>query len=505
MRIPMILLLVLCISLPCFATATPYKGKISLQEVRDQIRAKGFRWIAGETSNSRLPAELRYFNVMQLDRSKQPLHFEKAKPATPNVKNPAVFTWRDYNGHDWITPIRNQASCGSCWAFGTVGAWEAVTRIAHNAYSENVDYSEQYLVSDCFANGNCGGSWPSQLYPFLKSNGCVDEACWPYEAKNAPCGGQCSDWQSRIVKMDDYAVVDATNDAVKQALQLGPISCTMNVYEDFYNYYTGGVYHHTSGVSVGLHVIVIFGWNDDEGGYWYCKNSWGANWGEQGFFRCGFNEAEMPWAGETHRPIMNQSSEKSITVVYPNGGEQIGGGTNATITWTSIGAVSQVDLSLSTDNGSSWQNIATQQPNNGEYAWSVPQINAMQCLVKVKDSSDTEDKVKDQSNAVFEIYTTGYASKNTASFALPKALAINLMPIPFFDNATIRFDLPKATKIDIALFDMTGRKIASLTSGYHEAGRFSIKYKDTGLQAGVYVIKLTTSEKTVIKRVLHLK
>jgi hypothetical protein len=68
----------------------------------------------------------------------------------------------------------------------------------------------------------------------------------------------------------------------------GPLTACFTVYEDFY-YYTGGVYVHTSGSSVGGHCISIVGYND-EGQYWIAKNSWGTGWGEQGFFQIGYGQ-----------------------------------------------------------------------------------------------------------------------------------------------------------------------------------------------------------------------
>ncbi|MFG0252868.1 MAG: C1 family peptidase, partial [Phycisphaerales bacterium JB038] len=105
---------------------------------------------------------------------------------------PLAFDWRDYNA---VTPIRNQASCGSCWAFSAIGAVESELLIEEGW---NLDLSEQWLVS-CTNAGSCGGGWHTTALSHLRENsyyshdpcgdsGAVLEADFPYEAWNKPCG-----------------------------------------------------------------------------------------------------------------------------------------------------------------------------------------------------------------------------------------------------------------------------------------------------------------------------
>ncbi|MBN1233554.1 MAG: T9SS type A sorting domain-containing protein [Candidatus Coatesbacteria bacterium] len=485
-----------------FSLISARSRTFTLEELRLAIKAKGYNWQAGETSNSRLPEALRGMNVMKLDRNKQPINSKPDYFAKENLKRPSKLDWRDYNGHNWITPIRNQGGCGSCWAFGSVGAWEPVTRIAHNNATEEIDYSEQYLVSDCFPAGNCSGCWPSSLYPFLKSNGCIDEDCWPYEGRNSACNPKCTDWESRLVKMTDYRVLGHDNEAVKQAVTEGPVSTTMDVYEDFYYNYTEGVYRHTSGGSVGLHVVAIIGYNDDEeGGYWYCKNSWGTGWGEQGFFRIGYDEAEIPWANETHLPIMQDEAAKSITVVYPNGGENLDGGSSVFIEWITTGNISLVDLFFSTNSGNSWETLATNQNNNGSFNWTVPNIDAISCLIKIADSQDTS---VDQSDGVFEIHrTTGFNFAKGTKFA-PSKYGLSISPIPFFKRAMLKFDLPNSDMVSIEIFDVNGKKVSTVCKKYLQSGRYNISVDTSKLRSGVYFFNMKTENYNTTLKAIHL-
>jgi hypothetical protein len=98
--------------------------------------------------------------------------------------------------------------------------------------------------------------------------------------------------------------------------------------------------------------------------------------------------------------ILAPGSE-AFTVTSPNGGESLTGGTNHTITWDSFGSVTDVMIEYSTDNGTSWNNITTSTSNTGSYVWTVPDVSASQCLVRVSDAVDNDPT--DTSNDVFTI------------------------------------------------------------------------------------------------------
>jgi hypothetical protein len=94
----------------------------------------------------------------------------------------------------------------------------------------------------------------------------------------------------------------------------------------------------------------------------------------------------------------------SITVTSPNGGENWVEGTSQVISWTSVGAISSVDIEYSTNNGSTWTNVVSNHPNGtggGSYAWTVPNTPSNQCLVRITDFMNPS--ITDQSNAVFTI------------------------------------------------------------------------------------------------------
>ena len=109
---------------------------------------------------------------------------------------PSLFDWRDYNGGNWMTPVKAQGICGSCWAFAVIGAVEAQYDIASNNPDLNLDLSEQYLVSDCHSNSsyeNCCGGYKDVALDFIRDEGVVDEDCMNYvDGTGCSCsGGTC--------------------------------------------------------------------------------------------------------------------------------------------------------------------------------------------------------------------------------------------------------------------------------------------------------------------------
>jgi outer membrane protein assembly factor BamB len=262
-----------------------------LAEIQAAIRAQGATWVAASNP------------IWEMSKEEQRdlcgLILEPVNDADrvwPNISGgnevDEALDWRDHNGGDYVTDIRNQAQCGSCWAFGALGAMESRTLILANMPGYPLDLSEQFLVS-C-SNGSCNGYSLQGTCSFLLSDGTINESCFPYAATDRlPCGSQCSDWQNQVRRISTWNWIGSNEQAIKQELQNGPVYAGFTVYEDF-NAYGNGVYYHVWGSAVGGHAIAIVGY-DDAANCWICKNSWGANWGEDGYFRIrkGTNECGM--------------------------------------------------------------------------------------------------------------------------------------------------------------------------------------------------------------------
>jgi len=201
---------------------------------------------------------------------------------------PTHFDWRDYAGQNWMTSVKDQGGCGSCVAFGAVAAVEGQFKIQMNNPTFPIDLSETHLFS-C-SGGTCAFGWyVSYTLDYLQANGTPDEACSPYRDWDVPCSSSCSDWRSRAYKISSWSWIASDPTSIQAALQNGPLVATFDVYYDFFSYETGVYHWDHSSPWAGGHAVAIVGYDSIQQ-YWIAKNSWGAGWGESGYFRIGFGE-----------------------------------------------------------------------------------------------------------------------------------------------------------------------------------------------------------------------
>jgi len=271
--------------------------EMSIQEridfLNQKINEKNLSWVAGETSMSKLPKEKRRarLGLIKPPFQKQNAGIETNYITSPlSASYPSSLDWRNKDGNDWISPIKDQGECGACWAFSSVAVVESRAKIELNKPSYNIDLSEQDVVSCNTGGGSCSEGSESDALTHMKNTGIVKESCFAYTASNNSCSNKCSNWQNEILKVQNYNLISASAGYIKQAVNdYGPVTVYMYVDDDF-NYYLEGIYSHTLVTwTGGLHSITIVGYNDS-GQYWICKNSWGTGWGESGYFRVSYSE-----------------------------------------------------------------------------------------------------------------------------------------------------------------------------------------------------------------------
>ncbi|RKZ25050.1 hypothetical protein DRQ26_06550, partial [bacterium] len=271
-------------------------GKLArLDSIRAAIRIKRANWTADLNPIFLLPDDefKNLLGALPPDTTNFP-RWQQNFSTKATLDLPDSFDWRNYQGRDWMTPIRNQDGCGSCWAFATIGAWEADINIALDSAEYDPNLAEQQLVS-CWSGGSCSGGNFAGYY--LRTTGVFDEACFPYSASDEPCDNRCADWEDRILfrALNTSYAGGSEIDNMKALVQIQPTYTTMSVYSDFTSY-SGGVYEHTWGDYQGGHAVVILGWNDADS-CWICKNSWGTGWGESGYFRIKYHDSEIGYVG----------------------------------------------------------------------------------------------------------------------------------------------------------------------------------------------------------------
>jgi len=305
-------------------TSLSFAASEELANIQAAIDTKGALWTPGESWVTRLsPQERR--NLL----GEKTLELGILEPKTtipPRAFGyPSAIDWRNKDGYNWVTSIKDQQSCGSCVAFGAVATLESLARIEPNQPDLDIDLSEMHLFN-C-GGGSCSYGWTnSSACSYLKNSGVPDEACWPYQPVDKNCArNTCPDWQSRAVKITSYGAISGI-EAHKTYVAIAPVLVAFYVYTDFF-YYSDGIYEHTWGSLEGGHAVSIVGY-DTTGPvpYWIVKNSWGSSWGEAGFFKIKMGECNIEtyssyWMSGAILPLPSLSvSLTPDTTVVPRGG-----------------------------------------------------------------------------------------------------------------------------------------------------------------------------------------
>ncbi len=202
------------------------------------------------------------------------------------MASPSSWDWRVYDG---VSPIKNQGSCGSCWAFATVGPLECAIRIRDGI---TVDLSEQWLVS-CNRDGwDCTGGFFAHDYHESKkdlcnTSGAVYEVDFPYVAADVACNCPYDRqyWIDGWAYIGNSYTIPPTEDIKQAIMTYGPVSVGIFVNDAWYGY-SGGIFNNCE-VGSTNHAVTVVGWDDnfrESGvGVWIVKNSWGTDWGEDGY------------------------------------------------------------------------------------------------------------------------------------------------------------------------------------------------------------------------------
>lgn len=301
------------------------KEKLELSAIQEAIASSNADWEAGITTVSELS-----------DTEKKILLGYTPPPGAPSLEEqeqagaaaltdyltarsfnsfgaPAALDWRN-NGGNFVTDVKNQGSCGSCVAFGTIASVESQIKILRGAaFAINLSEAHLFYCHARSENRNCGnGWWPDKAFNFFQSQGVTEEAYYPYTAGDQNCTGKLSGWDSNLTKITGYSKINGIEAIKEYVATKGPVEACFSVYNDFYNYRTG-VYRYATGALLGGHCVCIVGY-DTAGGYWICKNSWGTSFGESGFFKIAFGQCGIEGQVYGASGIVNNYNVNGIKV-----------------------------------------------------------------------------------------------------------------------------------------------------------------------------------------------
>ncbi|KAJ1524519.1 hypothetical protein ONE63_011012 [Megalurothrips usitatus] len=287
-------------------------GKTYASEAEELFRSKIFKdnLIRVNEHNARFDRKEVTFTVGINKFSDMHLHeiVEARNGLKPDLKTPsqkvhkAPLAWPWSKKVDWrkkgvVTPVKDQGTCGSCWTFSATGALEGQLAIKHKKL---VSLSEQNLV-DCTNNdqyemNGCEGGLMDSAFQYIADNDGIDsEESYPYLGVDSICAYNVS---NKAGVDSGFVDVGKTEKDLQHAVQtVGPVSIAIDASLWSFNHYSGGVYYDeqcgNTRYDLDHGVLAVgfgsnSGWGSDD--YWIVKNSWGAEWGENGYIRMARNK-----------------------------------------------------------------------------------------------------------------------------------------------------------------------------------------------------------------------
>jgi C1A family cysteine protease len=188
----------------------------------------------------------------------------------------ASFDWRKYG---ILSPVRQQGSCGSCYMFSAMASYEADYRLFFN---KSVDVSEQHFL-DCKDTGKCNGGWYGTVFEKMETSGGIEEVIYPYKGTTSSC---------RVKSDEKYFTLETGSigkyleiagvDEIKEGLCKHGVLSSAVFATRMFTAYAGGVFDEHANVNGVNHAINIIGWDDSKKS-WLLRNSWGEQWGENGY------------------------------------------------------------------------------------------------------------------------------------------------------------------------------------------------------------------------------
>ncbi|OQS05797.1 cysteine protease family C01A [Thraustotheca clavata] len=283
-----------------------FNGKIRLQKLRDayplaQFDLTQFSLLSHDEFRSFVDPELNFtfnassierygyltsnWSILTTDNDTWRINVQAGtvvappKPKKGNIKTPATFTI-DHSG--CLTPPRNQGRCGSCWAFASTSAIEGAYCVKHN---KRIALSEQYMASCDTSNFGCGGGSIPNALSFARTGMCTLEA-QPFRSGATGKISACMRCSSTIhTGINGYRKVTSNVAAFQAALAKSPIAVAVSAGNRVWQHYTGGILTAEVNASAPVdHGVTIVGYGIANNTLvWKIRNSWGTNWGEDGY------------------------------------------------------------------------------------------------------------------------------------------------------------------------------------------------------------------------------
>lgn len=209
-------------------------------------------------------------------------YFTIKNHTTTNVMLPIPKHSVDWRKENKVSSVKNQLDCGGCWAFSSVGAVESLWAIKKDKL---YDLSEQELIDCSSKNQGCEGGSMDLAFEYIINNGLCSNNSYPYVATDEICNNTCES----LVTISDFRDVTQNNEkSLMRAVSQQPVSVAIQANKRSFQFYKSGIY---SDPNCGFqldHGVLLVGYGYDKTydmDYWIIKNSWGEDWGEDGYVR----------------------------------------------------------------------------------------------------------------------------------------------------------------------------------------------------------------------------
>ncbi|UJR18874.1 hypothetical protein I4U23_022002 [Adineta vaga] len=284
-------------------------GDMSLAEVRQKMTGLQSDTMTYGKSSSRQRQKRFLFDSLKKkmkkvkDKIKNKLHIGKnykndtdnyvmpvTKRSTTTMFSNSMLDYRPY-----MNPIENQGGCGSCYAFAATAAIEGTYALRTGA---RIELSQQQLV-DCSSNRGCAGGFYDVTFQYIKQNGGLEtKESYPYVGIQQSCSSQ----SARTGAFQEYGrTQNGDEESMKQALlTYGPLAAAISITSSFQFYGSSEQTDASDIIDIPScpqsvnHAITIVGFGTEHGqDYWLVRNSWGDNWGLNGYFKIARNKGNM--------------------------------------------------------------------------------------------------------------------------------------------------------------------------------------------------------------------
>lgn len=270
--------------------------KIRIHNAKNLNFTLGHNAFSGMTADEFFEGRLGYSrNVMTRDTFSARVH-----QVDSSITVASAVDWVEAGA---VTAVKNQQTCGGCWAFSAAGAIEGAYQIETG---QLVSLSEEDLIQcNTLTDSGCNGGLMDNAFRWVESNGIASEAAYPYTSGGGTTGScRLIKELSPVVKISGFTDVTADSPtALMSAVSQQPVSIAIEADKSVFQLYSGGVMDSTACGTNLDHGVLLVGYSSTgTSPYWKIKNSWGSDWGEDGYIRLGMASSGSGICGMYKQP-----------------------------------------------------------------------------------------------------------------------------------------------------------------------------------------------------------